>query len=141
MMAKVTWLRLFPLIAAMGCTLIAAAMYLPKPAHSEEPIKIGFGMALTGALAGAGKAALLSMQIWAEDVNAEGGLLGRPVELIYYDDQTNPSMVPGIYTKLINIDRVDLVVSGYGTATIAPAMPIVMNYDKLFLSLFGLGAN
>ena len=141
MMAKVTWLRLFPLIAAMGCTLIATAMYLPKPAHSEEPIKIGFGMALTGALAGAGKAALLSMQIWAEDVNAEGGLLGRPVELIYYDDQTNPSMVPGIYTKLINIDRVDLVVSGYGTATIAPAMPIVMNYDKLFLSLFGLAAN
>src|SRR3546814_18165091 len=80
-------------------------------------------MALTGGLAGAGKSALIGMQVWAEDVNAEGGLLGRPVELVYYDDQTNPATVPGIYTKLLDIDRVDLIVSGYGTHLIAPEMP------------------
>ena len=140
-MAKLSWSRSMTTFVVAACTLIASGAYTIPRAEADDPIKIGFGMALTGALAGAGKAALLSMQIWAEDVNAAGGLLGRPVKLIYYDDQTNPSMVPGIYTKLINIDRVDLVVSGYGTATIVPAMPIVMNYDRLFLALFALAAN
>lgn len=140
-MAKLSWSRSMKTFVVAACTLIASAAYTIPRAEADDPIKIGFGMALTGALAGAGKAALLSMQIWAEDVNEAGGLLGRPVKLIYYDDQTNPSMVPGIYTKLINIDRVDLVVSGYGTATIVPAMPIVMNYDRLFLALFALAAN
>jgi len=64
-------------------------------------------MTLTGGLAGNGKAALIAMQIWEKDINAEGGLLGRQVELVYYDDQTNPANVPAIYTKLLNIDKVD----------------------------------
>src|SRR5437867_12023942 len=67
-------------------------------------------MSLTGPLAGNGKAALISMQIWAEDLNAKGGLLGRKVELVYYDDQTNPSTVPSIYTKLLDVDKVELIV-------------------------------
>ena len=140
-MTKVHSARAMRAFLVATCALFASVAFTVPHSKANDPIKIGFGMALTGALAGAGKAALLSMQIWAEDVNATGGLLGRPVELVYYDDQTNPSMVPGIYTKLINIDRVDLVVSGYGTATIVPAMPIVMNYDRLFLSLFALAAN
>ena len=53
------------------------------------------------------------MKIWEEDINAKGGLLGRPVKLVYYDDQSNPSTVPGIYTKLLDVDKVDLIVSGY----------------------------
>lgn len=125
--------------------LLAAAMLLApsltQPVRAAEPIKIGFGMALTGGLAGAGKAALIAMEIWRDDVNAAGGLLGRPVELVYYDDQTNPSTVPGIYTKLLNVDDVDLVVSGYGTNLIAPAMPIMMSRKKVFMGLFGLAAN
>ncbi len=110
-------------------------------AHAAQPIKIGFGMALTGGLGANGKAALLAMQIWKDDVNKKGGLLGRPVELIYYDDQTNPSTVPGIYTKLLDVDKVDFVVSGYGTNLIAPAMPIVMERKLTFMGLFGLGNN
>lgn len=128
-------------VSLFAAGLVAFAALTAAPARAEDPIRIGFGMALTGALAGAGKSALLSMEIWREDINARGGLLGRPIEFVYYDDQTNPSMVPGIYTKLINIDRVDLVVSGYGSVTIAPAMPIVMNYNRLFLSLFALAGN
>ena len=73
-----------------------------------EPIRIGFGMALTGPLAANGKSALLAQKIWEEDINAKGGLLGRPVKLVYYDDQSNPSTVPGIYTKLLDVDKVDL---------------------------------
>ena len=92
------------------------------PARAVEPIKIGFGMGLTGGLAASGKAALLAMKIWEEETNAEGGLLGRPVKLIYYDDQSNPATVPGIFTKLLDIDKVDLVCGDYGTNLLAPAM-------------------
>src|SRR5262247_4816185 len=110
-------------------------------AQAADPIKIGLGMALTGGLSGNGKPALLAMQIWKDEVNKKGGLLGRPVELVFYDDQTNPSTVPGIYTKLLDVDKVDLVVSGYGTNLIAPAMPLVMDRKLLFMGLFGLANN
>src|SRR5712671_2549680 len=70
--------------AAFACSLSAGT------ARAAEPVTIGFGMALTGGLAAAGKTALLAMQIWQEDINAKGGLLGRPVKLVYYDDQSTP---------------------------------------------------
>ena len=123
----------------LSAGLVALAVALP--AQAQQPLKIGFGMSLTGPLAGNGKAALIAMQIWAEDVNAKGGILGRKVELVYYDDQTNPSTVPGIYNKLLDVDKVDLVVSGYGTNVIAPAMPIMMQRNMVFMSLFGLNVN
>src|SRR6185437_1315568 len=74
-------------------------------------------------------------------INAKGGLLGRPVKLVYYDDQSNPSTVPALYTKLLDVDEVDLVISGYGTNMIAPALPVVMQHNRAFLALFGLAAN
>ena len=126
--------------SGLAATLIAGILALGT-ARAAEPIRIGFGMALTGGLAGAGKSALLAMQIWQEDVNAKGGLLGRPVKLVYYDDQTNPATVPGIYTKLLDVDKVDLIVSGYGTNLVAPAMPVAISHDRLFLGLFGLAVN
>jgi branched-chain amino acid transport system substrate-binding protein len=120
--------------------LLAIALAVSANAQ-QPPLRIGFGMSLTGPLAGNGKAALISMQIWAEDVNARGGILGRKVELVYYDDQTNPSTVPSIYAKLLDVDKVDLLVSGYGTNVIAPAMPIVMQRNMAFMALFGLNVN
>ena len=121
--------------------VIALSMAIAGAAHAQQPLKIGFGMSLTGPLAGNGKAALISMEIWKDDVNAKGGILGRKVEFVYYDDQTNPSTVPGIYNKLLDVDKVDLVVSGYGTNVIAPAMPIMMQRNLVFMSLFGLNVN
>ena len=121
--------------------VLGAAALLGLPARAADPIKIGFGMAQTGPLAANGKSALLAMQIWRDDINAKGGLLGRPVEFVVYDDQSNPSTVPGIYTKLLDVDKVDLVVSGYATNMIAPAMPVVMQHNRTFLSLFGLAVN
>jgi branched-chain amino acid transport system substrate-binding protein len=108
------------------CAFAALCILWAAPARAAEPITIGLGMALTGGLAAVGKSGLLAMQIWAENVNAKGGLLGRPVKLVYYDDQSNPATVPGLYTKLIEVDKVDLVISGYATNMVAPAMPIVM---------------
>ena len=126
-------------VLAVGVALTFAAPF--AHAQDKKPIKIGFSMALTGGLAGAGKSALLTMQLWAKDQNAKGGLLGRPVQLVYYDDQTNPSLVPGIYTKLLDVDKVDLVLGPYGTVLIAPAMPIIMAHKMAFLALLGLGVN
>ena len=124
------------IVAAFGaCVLWSGA------ARSAEPITIGFGMALTGGLAAAGKTALLAMQIWQDDVNAKGGLLGRPVKLVYYDDQSSPPTVPGLYTKLLDVDKVDLIVSGYGTNMTAPAMPVAIEHNRLFLGLFALAVN
>ena len=97
---------------SLAAAILAGAVAFAAPVQANDTIKIGFSMALTGGLAGAGKGALIAMQVWAEDVNAKGGLLGKQVELVYYDDQTNPATVPAIYTKLLDIDGVDFVVSG-----------------------------
>jgi branched-chain amino acid transport system substrate-binding protein len=120
---------------------LALALTLVGAAFAQQPLRIGFGMSLTGPLAGNGKAALIAMEIWKDDVNAKGGILGRKVEFVYYDDQTSPATVPGLYTKLLDVDKVDLVVSGYGTAVIAPAMPLMMQRNLMFMTLFGLNVN
>ena len=133
--------RTLALGGIIAATLCLSQVLMPMQARAAEPIKIGFSMALTGPLAGGGKQALVSMEMWEEDINKKGGLLGRPVKLIYYDDQTNPKNVPGIYAKLLDVDKVDFVVSGYGTNLIAPAMPIVIQRELLFMGLFGLNNN
>jgi len=134
----------FKLTSALAATTVVAALAGftgGAAAQSGEPIKIGFGMALTGSLAANGKMSLVAMQIWEDDINAKGGLLGRPVKLVYYDDQSSPAQVPSIYAKLLDIDKVDLIVSGYASTQIAAAMPVAIQKKKLFVSLFGTGVN
>jgi branched-chain amino acid transport system substrate-binding protein len=127
------------LFAALAATTLV--FFAIPGLTQQQPIKIGFSMSLTGPLGAGGKSALIAMEIWRDDVNAKGGLLGRQVEFVYNDDQTNPARVPAIYTKLLEVDKVDLVVSSYGTNVIAPAMPIVMRKQMVFPSLFGLAVN
>ncbi len=124
-----------PLVAAL------ALLWLIPAAPAAQPLTIGFDMSLTGAIAPNGKAALLAMQIWAEDINAKGGLLGRPVKLLYYDDQSNPALVPQIITKLLDVDKVDLLIGGNGTNLIAPALPVAMQRNLTLIGLFGLDVN
>src|SRR5215469_7977450 len=85
--------------------VLACVLILPSLARAAEPIRVGMSMALTGGVAPIGKQVLAALQIWRDDVNAKGGLLGRPVELVYYDDQSNPANVPQLYTKLIEVDK------------------------------------
>jgi branched-chain amino acid transport system substrate-binding protein len=125
-------------IAALASCLVCLA---PASAQSGAPIKIGYSMALTGGLAPNGKSALLAQKIWEEDVNRQGGLLGRPVKLVYYDDKSAPAEVPTIYTKLLDVDKVDLLMGAYATAQLAPAMPIVIARRKLLIGLLGLAVN
>jgi len=131
----------FAYAAAIGALAVSAALSGPAAAQDKQPIKIGFSMAQTGPLGPNGQQALLGMKIWEDETNAKGGLLGRPVQLVYYDDQSNPSTVPGIYTKLLDVDKVDLVVGGYATNMVAPAMPVVIQKKKTFVSRFALDVN
>jgi branched-chain amino acid transport system substrate-binding protein len=127
----------------VGSLFVAVASLTPinVEAQSGEPIKIGFSIPMTGGLAPNGKSALLAHRIWEEDINAKGGLLGRRVTLIYYDDQSNPSTVPGIYTKLLDVDKVDLIMGSYGTNMVAPAMPVAIQRKKMLIGLLGMGVN
>jgi branched-chain amino acid transport system substrate-binding protein len=122
---------------------LAAGAFAPASAAAQtgEPVKIGYSMALTGGLGPNGRSALLAQKIWEEDTNAKGGLLGRPVKLIYDDDQTNPATVPDIYAKLLDVDRVDLIIGPYGTNLLVPAMPIAMQRKKVFIGLLGTAVN
>jgi branched-chain amino acid transport system substrate-binding protein len=121
--------------------LVAVMLVRPACAQSGAPIKIGYSMSLTGGLAPNGRSALLAQRIWEEDTNAKGGMLGRSVKLIYYDDKSSPSEIPLIYTKLLDVDRVDLIIGGYGTALTAPAMPIVIQRKKMFIGFLALAVN
>jgi branched-chain amino acid transport system substrate-binding protein len=127
--------RLLASLAALGVMLAATV------AQAADPIRIGFGMALTGPLAANGKMSLLAMQIWEDDINAKGGLLGRPVKLVYYDDQSSPAQVPGIYSKLLDVDKVDLIVSGYASTQVAAAMPVAIEHKRLLIGLFATAVN
>src|SRR5215468_7524100 len=126
---------------ALLAILFAVVLGAMAPARAADPIKVGFSMALTGAVAPNGKQNLLALEIWRDDVNAKGGLLGRPVELVYYDDQSNPNNVRGIYTKLISVDKVDLLIGPYATNMIAPAMPVIMQAGKMTIGMLGVNVN
>jgi branched-chain amino acid transport system substrate-binding protein len=127
------------LLAAAALALAPLASFAQQPAGA--PIKIGFSVAQTGGFAAGGKSALLARQIWAEDVNARGGILGRPVELVFYDDQTNPSNVPSIYSKLMFVDKVDLLIGPFGAILQQPIMPLVKQNDRLIMANFAFGTN
>lgn len=119
---------------------LAVLMLLSLPAFAADPIKIGFSAEETGGSAASGRQFVLTAQIWADQINAKGGLLGRPVQLIHYDDQSNPALVPGIYTKLLDIDKVDLIIAS-GTNYSAAAMPMLIEHKVTVLDTLALAVN
>ena len=125
------WARIFGVLALAATATVFA----------QQPIKIGHSMPQTGPLGGGDKAALLALQMWRDDVNARGGLLGRKIELITYDDQGNPALTPGIYTKLLDIDKVDLLIAPYATVPTAPLMPLVKQRGLLLMGNFSFQVN
>ncbi|SKA27827.1 branched-chain amino acid transport system substrate-binding protein [Enhydrobacter aerosaccus] len=120
--------------------IVGTAAIGTRTAWAADPIKIGFSIPQTGGLAAIGLQALLTLQIWSEDVNARGGILGRPVQLVTYDDQSNPANVPRIYTKLLEVDKVDLIVTN-GTNLTVPAMPIAMQRGMVVFCMLSLAVN
>ena len=88
-----------------------------------------------------GKQLIIALEMWRDDVNANGGLLGRPVELVYYNDQSNPTNVPGIYTKLITVDKVDLLLGPYATNMAAATMPVILQHNMTTISILAVDVN
>src|SRR6202165_5763875 len=126
---------------AVAALTIAGVLAGPNVAYAVDPVRVGMSMALTGSVAPIGKQVLTALQIWRDDVNANGGLLGRPVELVFYDDQSNPANVPQLYTKLIDVDKVDLVIGPYATNMVAPAIPIMMQHKMTTIGILANAAN
>jgi branched-chain amino acid transport system substrate-binding protein len=122
-------------------TLAAGAVLFAGAAQAAEPIKIGCSASLTGGVAVNGKQVMMGWELWRDDINAKGGLLGRQVVLDCYDDQSNPTLIPGIYTKLIEVDHVDLLVGPYATNMAVPAIPILMQHNMTTVAVTALAAN
>jgi len=109
-----------------------------QPAKPEtKPITIGGSLSITGIWSESGKYVKGGYDLWLKDINNRGGLLGRPVKMIIYDDETNPDKAVGYYERAITVDKVDLVFGGYpGTSNVA-LMPLVEKYGKVFIGMGG----
>src|ERR1700690_3548170 len=126
----------------LGAAITVAGLALISNADAQQPpIRIGMSMAQTGGLAGGGKASLLGTEIWRDDINARGGLLGRKVELVVYDDKSSASETPAIYSKLLDVDKVDLLFAPYATVPTAPIMPLVKQRGFLLIGNFSFQVN
>lgn len=131
--------RTFNKTALAASTMLAAPAIIARA--DDQPIRIGFSIAQSGNIAAGGKGGLAALQMWRDDVNAAGGILGRKVEFVVYDDQSQASNVPGIYAKLIDIDKVDLLLCPYGTNLTAVMMPMIKQRDRFVLGQFEIGQN
>jgi branched-chain amino acid transport system substrate-binding protein len=126
----------------LGAAVTGIGASLVSRGYAQQaPIKIGMSMAQTGGLAAGGKASLLGTEIWRDDINARGGLLGRKIELVVYDDKSSAAETPAIYSKLIDIDKVDLLFSPYATVPTAPIMPLVKQRDMVLIGNFSFQVN
>ena len=123
------------MIRKLLLTLCTLALTLAASAHAVEPIRIGTTQSLTGPLAEYGTNQLRGLQMWAGDVNARGELLGRPVEIVYYDDGSNPARSAELYQKLIVEDKVDLVIGPYSSDITLAASQVAEQHDFPMLTL------
>jgi branched-chain amino acid transport system substrate-binding protein len=103
-------------------------------AASDEPIVIGGTLGLTGNFSGPSAGYKVAYDYWLEQINEDGGLLGRPVEMIIYDDESNPTTAQQLYQTLINEDEVDLLLSPYTTAVGGAVVPITERAGKVLFN-------
>src|SRR4029453_14652563 len=127
------------ILAALG--LLLAAPLCASTAIAQQPVKIGMSMPATGGLAAGGKSSLLGIEIWRDDINAKGGLLGRKVELVVYDDKSSAAERPAIYPKLLDVDKVDILFAPYATVPTAPLLPLVKQRGLLLMGNFSFQVN
>jgi len=113
------------------------ALMLPvSGAHAQgaqPPIRIGSTLALTGPLAATGLVHKVVGEIYVEQLNKRGGLLGRPVEWIVKDDQSKPDLARTLYEQLVTADKVDLLMGPYATGAILSAMGVAQRYNKVLV--------
>jgi ABC-type branched-subunit amino acid transport system substrate-binding protein len=114
--------------------LVGAAGLTAGPAVAQQPpLRIGSTLALTGPLAATALTHKLVGEIYVEQLNARGGLLGRKVEWIVKDDQSKPELARTLYEQLITSDKVDLLMGPYATGAILSAMGVAQRYNKVLV--------
>jgi branched-chain amino acid transport system substrate-binding protein len=132
--------RTFGRLSAGALAGVAAPAVLSGAYAQGKPIRVGTSISQTGPLSST-KNLLIGYELWRDDINAAGGLLGRNVELVTYDDQSLASTVPGIFSKLIDVDQVDFLFSPYGANLTAPVMPLAKARDRFIVGTLSLAAN
>ncbi len=118
---------------AAGAVLILGAF----SAFAADPIKIGSVLSVTGPAAFLGDPELKTLQMYVEDINKKGGVLGRPLELVHYDDGSDAGKANGFTKRLIEDDKVDVLVGGTTTGATMSAAPLVEKAGIPFISLAG----
>ncbi|MDO8752277.1 MAG: amino acid ABC transporter substrate-binding protein [Anaerolineales bacterium] len=98
----------------------------------EPPIKIGASLPLTGDFSEPGTAAKMGYELWVEQVNNAGGLLGRQVEFVLYDNASDPDTAVADYERLITADKVDLVVGPFSSRLVIPTSEVAAKYGYAF---------
>jgi len=122
------------LLAAAGALVLAHGL----PAHAQaggstEPIRVGGTLPLTGPLAPVGGIHKVAAEAFVDSLNKRGGLLGRKVEFLLLDDQSQPGNARTLYERLITREKVDLLMGPYGTSSIIAAMGVAQRFGKLFI--------
>lgn len=118
---------------ALGAALAVGAM----AAFAADPIKIGSVLSVTGPAAFLGDPELKTMQMYVEDINKKGGVLGRQLELVHYDDGSDAGKANGFGKRLIDDDKVDIIVGGTTTGATMSMAPLVEKAGVPFISLAG----
>ena len=118
------------LVVVVMVAVLAAPIHAQEP--SGEPIRVGSSLSLTGFLSATAIIHHITGQAFVDNLNANGGLLGRPVEWIVLDDESSPDNAAALYERLITEDEVDLLVGPYGTGNITAAMNVAERYGMVF---------
>ena len=107
------------------------------PALAADPIKIGAVLSVTGPAAFLGDPELKTMQLYVERINKAGGVLGRQIQLVHYDDGTDAGKANSFAKRLIDDDKVDVIVGGTTTGSTMSMVPLVEKAEIPFISLAG----
>ena len=127
------WSRRGVMAGLAGVAGLGLGPFARAAAPSGTPIKVGQTLSLTGPFAQTGLVHKISSEIYVEQLNAQGGLLGRPVEYLLLDDQSKPDVARTLYERLVTSDKVDFILGPYGTAAILAAMGVAQRYKKVFI--------
>jgi branched-chain amino acid transport system substrate-binding protein len=127
-------------LTILGLALAGTAAHSQAATSAAgSPVKIGFSVSLTGDFSGDGKAVLQGYKLWARYINAHGGLMGRQVKLIWYDDASSQTQVATNYTKLITSDKVDLAFGPFSSLLTIPSARVAQRWGYAFLGPAGGG--
>jgi branched-chain amino acid transport system substrate-binding protein len=116
---------------------VTAAFAFAAPVHAADPVRIGVALSQTGNLADSAAPYFKGLDLWRQQANARGGLAGRPIEFVVYDDRSDPATAARLYEKLITDDKVNLVMSSLGSATAATGSGIAEKHKIIMINAGG----